>query len=239
MNTHVPQHMFALRNNKNIDTSCLKKVPYQKLWYTVDSCYLQIQGTLWNTSRYQYFDISDLRNRGKQLIIQPPSTEWISNLTPKLEIYWKYCEKEEKLFLRSSLFHNILLPVVRSLCYNRDQIFTSRWAGFWDKRGRDNEKRGRDNENRLYFLFENTVSQFHNSKLYHFVRRKLLQCILSTSAILGNSWLLKRDGCCRGVKYIVKGHCKIKKRVAILERWLLLRGGCFGVLKYWGLSTRL
>ena len=29
---------------------------------TVDSPYLEIQGTLWNTSRYPYFDISDLRN---------------------------------------------------------------------------------------------------------------------------------------------------------------------------------
>ena len=28
--------------------------------YTVDSCYLEIKGTLKNTSRYPYFDISDL-----------------------------------------------------------------------------------------------------------------------------------------------------------------------------------
>ena len=39
---------------------------------TVDSRYLELQGTLWNTSTYPYFDISDLRNRGKQLIEQPP-----------------------------------------------------------------------------------------------------------------------------------------------------------------------
>ena len=37
---------------------------------TVDSRYLELQGTLWNTSRYPYFDISDLRNWGKQLIVQ-------------------------------------------------------------------------------------------------------------------------------------------------------------------------
>ena len=70
--------------------------------YTVDSRYLKLQGTLWNTSRYPYFDISDLRNWGKQLIEQPPLTEWICNLTLKLEIYWKYCGKEEKLLLRSN-----------------------------------------------------------------------------------------------------------------------------------------
>ena len=57
--------------------------------YTVDSRYLEIKGTLWNTSRYPYFDISDLQNWGKQLIEQPPLTEWLFNLTPKLEIYWK------------------------------------------------------------------------------------------------------------------------------------------------------
>ena len=67
--------------------------------YTVDPRYLEIQGTLWNTSRYPYFDILDLRNWRKQLFEQPPLTEWICNLTPKLEIYWKYCGQEEKLLL--------------------------------------------------------------------------------------------------------------------------------------------
>ena len=33
----------------------------QYKWNTVDSRYLEFQGTLWNTSRYLYFDISDLR----------------------------------------------------------------------------------------------------------------------------------------------------------------------------------
>ena len=36
------------------------------------------------------------------LIEQTPLKEWIFNLTPKLEIYWKYCGKEEKLLLRSN-----------------------------------------------------------------------------------------------------------------------------------------
>ena len=33
--------------------------------YTVDSRYLEFQGTYWNTSRYPYLDISDLQNWGK------------------------------------------------------------------------------------------------------------------------------------------------------------------------------
>ena len=52
--------------------------------YIVDSRYLEILVTLWNTSRYPYFDVSDLRNWGNQLIEQPPLTEWVCNLTPKL-----------------------------------------------------------------------------------------------------------------------------------------------------------
>ena len=59
-----------------------------------------------------------------------------------LDIYWKYCGKEEKLLLRSnfsSFFHNIFLPVVRFSYLGRDQIFTSRYAVIRDKRGRDNE----------------------------------------------------------------------------------------------------
>ena len=33
--------------------------------YTVDSRYLEVEGTLWSTSRYPYFNISDLQNWGK------------------------------------------------------------------------------------------------------------------------------------------------------------------------------
>ena len=32
---------------------------------TVDSRYLELEGTLWNTSRYTEFDISDVQNWGK------------------------------------------------------------------------------------------------------------------------------------------------------------------------------
>ena len=34
-------------------------------WCTVDSRYLEVEGTLWNTSRYPYLDISDMQNWGK------------------------------------------------------------------------------------------------------------------------------------------------------------------------------
>ena len=33
--------------------------------YTVYSHYLEFQGSLWNTLRYLYIDISDLQNLGK------------------------------------------------------------------------------------------------------------------------------------------------------------------------------
>ena len=32
---------------------------------TVDSRYLEVEGTRWNTSKYPYFDISDVQNWGK------------------------------------------------------------------------------------------------------------------------------------------------------------------------------
>ena len=54
--------------------------------------------------------------------------KWIRNLTPEvrdiLKIMWKRGEIGAGAF--SSLFHNILLPVVRFSCLNRDQIFSSR-----------------------------------------------------------------------------------------------------------------
>ena len=42
----------------------MKKFPNIKyIENTVDSRYLELQGTLWNSSRYPYFDISDLRTQ--------------------------------------------------------------------------------------------------------------------------------------------------------------------------------
>ena len=73
------------------------------VWCTVDSRYLEIQGTLWNTSRYPYLDISDLQNwwnNKSNNRIPEMNVIWVL----KLEIYWKYCGKEEKLLLRSNFF---------------------------------------------------------------------------------------------------------------------------------------
>ena len=77
---------------------------------------LEIHGTLWNTSRYPYFDLSDLRNWGKQLIEQPPLTEWIFNLTPKLDILkilWKRGEiaPKEQFLLFFTLFCCLLVDL--------------------------------------------------------------------------------------------------------------------------------
>ena len=118
---HFARYKFSFLTNNCIQRNCVLRLVNTPDWqcsYTVDSRYLEIQGTLLHTSRYPYFDISDLWNWGKQLIKQPHLTEWICNLTPKLEIYWKYCGNEEKLLQRaiSLLFHNIVLPVGRSLC---------------------------------------------------------------------------------------------------------------------------
>ena len=41
---------------------------------TVDSRYLEFQGTHWNTSRYPYLDVSELREWVKQFIEQPHLT---------------------------------------------------------------------------------------------------------------------------------------------------------------------
>ena len=98
---------------------------------TVEYRYLEIQGTLWNTSRYPYFDISDLRN-WLQFIEQPPLTEWICNLTPKLEIYWKYCGKEEKLLLRSnfSSFPQYFVTCCHSFMLKQGPDFHSEISGY-------------------------------------------------------------------------------------------------------------
>ena len=90
---------------------------------TVDPRYLEIQGTLWNTSRYPYFDKSDLRTWEKQLMEQPPLTEWICNLTPKLERYWKHCGKEEKL---QFLFSTIFCCLLADLCVKTGTRFSLR-----------------------------------------------------------------------------------------------------------------
>ena len=86
--------------------------------------WLKIQSTLvisnskglWNTSRYPYFDISDLGNRGKKIIDQLPVTGWICNLTPVrdiLKILWKRGEiaPKEQFLLFSTIFYCMLVDL--------------------------------------------------------------------------------------------------------------------------------
>ena len=55
------------------------------------------------TSTYQICRIVEKLN-------QTSFNKWICNLTPEVDIYWKYCGKEKKSLLESnfSFFHNIL-----------------------------------------------------------------------------------------------------------------------------------
>ena len=79
-------------------------IPTRTETYTIDSRYLEVQGTLWNTSRYPYLDISDMQNWGKYkstITFQ----KWICNLTPEVRDRLKMFLKREI----SSLFHSILL----------------------------------------------------------------------------------------------------------------------------------
>ena len=100
--------------------------------YTVDSCYLEFQGTRWKlwdirTSTYQDCRIEEKINQTTTF----NKCIYVIGLL-KFEIYWKYCGKEEKLAIsilwkRGEIApHNILLPVVRNSSLGRDQIFTLR-----------------------------------------------------------------------------------------------------------------
>ena len=81
---------------------------------TVDSRYLEIEGTIINTLRYPYFDISDLWYSGN-IIWTTKFYKWLCNVTPLIRnIYWKYCGKGEKLLpqeqflLFSTIFCNLI-----------------------------------------------------------------------------------------------------------------------------------
>ena len=74
--------------------------------YTVDSRYLEVQGTLWNISRFPYIDISDMQN-----LVKSKSNSHISQLSPEvrdiLKILWTIGDiapEERFLFF---FFHNI------------------------------------------------------------------------------------------------------------------------------------
>ena len=46
--------------SQNLFSRSYLPLPLDYLYITVDSRYLKFQGTVWNTSRYPYFDISEL-----------------------------------------------------------------------------------------------------------------------------------------------------------------------------------
>ena len=87
---------------------------------TVHSRYLEFQGTLWNTSRYPYLDKTELREKYRTTTFNKYLCNWILKIWDILKILWKRGE------IAPTLFHNILLPIVRFLSLGRDQIFTSR-----------------------------------------------------------------------------------------------------------------
>ena len=77
----VPIHVLQRR------CSLLSRV----ISYTVDSRYIEFQGTRWNTSRYPYLEISELQKWIEQPHLKNEYVIWIL----KIELYRKYCEKEE------------------------------------------------------------------------------------------------------------------------------------------------
>ena len=109
--------------------------------YTVDSRYLEVLGTLWNTSRYPYLDISDLQNWGKKINTTTAFHKWICNLTPEVKdiskILWKRGEiaPKERFLLFSTIFCYLLLDF-----HVKTGIrFSLRDKRFFKISGRDNE----------------------------------------------------------------------------------------------------
>ena len=95
-----------------------------------------------------YFEISVLRHIRFAELRKNKSNNHILQMYMYFYSWnWKYIEnaveKRRNCFLGaiSPLFHNVMLPVVRFSCLNRDQIFTLRKAVIQEKRGRDNESR--------------------------------------------------------------------------------------------------
>ena len=63
----VPHVDIELEDNKQFISNIPRITHIKRMGYTVDSRYLEVQGTLLNTSRYPYLDISDLRNLEKTI----------------------------------------------------------------------------------------------------------------------------------------------------------------------------
>ena len=84
--------------------------------HTANSRYLEVKGTLWITSRYPYFDISDFENFAKNTNRTTKFHKWTCNLTPLVRnICWKYCGKgkkfisQEQFLLFSPIFCYLML----------------------------------------------------------------------------------------------------------------------------------
>ena len=102
---------------------------------TVDSRYLEVQWTLWNTSRFPYLDISDLHSWGKNKSsnhISQNLKEYVIWLL-KLEICWNFCGKDEKLLLGSHVFFFLFYIIFYYLLL---YYHVKTWTRFsiWDKR---------------------------------------------------------------------------------------------------------
>ena len=63
---HADLHVFSRSDQYICCTRTNSVDTMDTVDYTVDSRYLEFQGTHWNTSRYPYLDISELREWGKQ-----------------------------------------------------------------------------------------------------------------------------------------------------------------------------
>ena len=115
------QKQRTTKKQKSGKEPCLGVIGYRDTYrafkansYTVDSRYLEFQGTFWNTSRYPYLNISDLQNRGK-INRTTAFNKCICNLIPEvrdiLKILWKRGEiaPKEQFLLFSTIFCYLLL----------------------------------------------------------------------------------------------------------------------------------
>ena len=87
----------------------------------VDSRYLEVQETPWNTSRYPYLDMQELQSEEK---MNEPHFTNHPEVRDILKILWKRGEIAN--FSSLPQYFIMLLPVLGFSGFNRDQIFTSR-----------------------------------------------------------------------------------------------------------------
>ena len=76
--------------------------------YTVDSRYLEVKGTIWNTLRYPYLDISNLQNWGK-LNRTTTFHKLVCNLIPAI---WGILELEAQVGQKSLTWIGLIM-----ICY--------------------------------------------------------------------------------------------------------------------------